>query len=80
MRPVCATCCVSMRCAKNEHAVEVVYRDEPVGIFSGDRYECPNCPASIVIGFGEPFAAYLDGYEERAITAMRSGEYTRLGE
>jgi len=80
MRPVCATCSVSMRCAKNEHAVEVVYRDEPVGIFSGDRYECPYCLASIVIGFGEPFAAYLDGYEDRAITAMRSGNYTRLGE
>ena len=64
MRPICAKCNVEMECVRNE--VAVWHPCEPVNINGddvidfvviGDRYECPKCNASIVIGFGKMLTA-----------------------
>lgn len=51
--PVCVPCARSMRCAQNEFPV----RDKrtefaPATVWSGDRFECEGCGASVVVGFG----------------------------
>ena len=51
-RPICTTCAIEMRCAKNESHVELLASGQPYQIWSGDRYECPSCSFSVVVGFG----------------------------
>ena len=46
-RPVCAACALEMVCARNGFAVQLGSR-----VWNGDRYECPGCGASVVVGFG----------------------------
>jgi len=71
MRPICAKCKVEMECVKNEVAVwhpiegedaremmKYAMEGETIDFVAiGDRYECPNCSASIVIGFGKMLTA-----------------------
>ena len=53
LRPICVSCQLSMRCAKNEFMVKDPETPQsPSTIWSGDRFECPSCEASIVTGFG----------------------------
>jgi len=54
LTPICVPCARSMRCAQNEFPV----RDKrlpgsPATVWSGDRFECPDCKASVVVGFGK---------------------------
>lgn len=46
-RPFCVRCCAFMRCAKNGAFV----RYESLDGRAGDRYECPTCGSSVVVGF-----------------------------
>jgi len=46
--PICVLCRVELRCAKNSFAVKNGYL-----LWSGDRYECPECKFSVVVGCGE---------------------------
>lgn len=53
MRPICVACKREMCPIKNEFMV----KDRAVGrfpstVWSGDLYECPECKAQIVTGFG----------------------------
>ena len=55
MRPICVKCQREMIPTKNE----VLVKDKAVGEFPatmryGDLYECPECGAEIVTGFGRP--------------------------
>lgn len=60
-RPICTYCAVEMRCAKNSYHVELLASGEPYQIWQGDRYECPSCCASVVVGFGRgPVAEVFD--------------------
>lgn len=47
-RPVCVPCKMVMRCAKNEFDVQIIGG----AYYSGDRWECNECGASVVVGFG----------------------------
>jgi len=54
MRPICVKCKREMRVAQNEFLV----KDKAKGVFPstvwwGDLYECPDCGAQIVTGFGK---------------------------
>jgi len=55
LTPICVKCRLEMRCVKNNRVV----RDPEAGGFPstywlGDEYECPECEARIVTGFGVP--------------------------
>ncbi len=50
--PICVPCAVTMRCAKNSY---VVADPEPSTFYYADMYECPNCGAQVVTGFGQGF-------------------------
>lgn len=45
--PVCVECTRFMHCAKNDYAVR-----SATTVWLGDRFECPGCKRSIVVGFG----------------------------
>ncbi|MCH9730653.1 MAG: hypothetical protein K0U84_13430 [Actinomycetia bacterium] len=67
--PFCTECCVEMRCAKNE----VVVVSEHAAYY-GDRFECPDCRASVVTNWGDTPAAPskfldLDEFIEKATEA-----------
>jgi len=67
LTPICVKCRLEMRCVKNNRLV----RDPDTGGFRstfwmGDEYECPECKARIVTGFGKPFPAEHDPTEMRA--------------
>lgn len=54
--PVCAKCGRMMRCKKNEFLVKdkpTPGLDLPVVVWSGDMFECPECGAQVVVGFGK---------------------------
>ena len=53
MRPVCCACSVEMRCQRNE-VYAICRTDGRLGscYYSGDRYECPECGARVLTGFG----------------------------
>ncbi len=42
---------VEMRCAKNEFNVLEQASGEPWKVTSGDQWACPECDATVVIGF-----------------------------
>jgi rubredoxin len=68
MKAVCANCNLVMRPAKTGVAVEVMARE--IGSYEiryGDRFECPECRVSVVIGFApQPVAKYFEaGYAAR---------------
>ena len=59
LTPICVPCRLEMRCVKNCRLV----CDPEVGGFPstywlGDEYECPECGARIVTGFGKPLASH----------------------
>ena len=83
--PICVKCRLEMRCVKNRRLV----RDPETGGFPstfwmGDEYECPECKARIVTGFGKSFAPSLDPTEmlarERVYRAALQFDYERPGE
>jgi len=49
MNPVCVDCKVEMTCKKN--GVLVASAQNPTYMHSGDKYMCPVCGQSVVIGF-----------------------------
>ena len=54
LTPICFACARSMRCAQNDYPV----RDKrtatsPATVWLGDRFACPDCNASVVVGFGQ---------------------------
>lgn len=53
-RPVCVPCKLVMQCAKNEYDVQIIGG----GYYSGDRYECKECGASVVVRFGTATTPY----------------------
>ena len=52
--PYCDSCQVNMICEKNEVLVSCGHGY----VKSGDRFRCPTCNASVVIGFGKIFLPY----------------------
>ena len=55
--PVCFPCSRSMRCVDNSVSVrDARTATIPATVWSGDRFECPDCNASIVTGFGRGWA------------------------
>jgi hypothetical protein len=53
LTPICVPCARSMRCAENEVAVrDKRTSDSPSTVWSGDRFECPGCGASVIVDFG----------------------------
>jgi hypothetical protein len=53
LTPICVPCARSMRCTQNEFAVRDKRTDAFVAtVWSGDRFTCPDCNASVVVGFG----------------------------
>lgn len=50
-RPVCGKCFTRMRCIENGFKI----RYSSGRIQTGDRYTCPTCGNSVVIGFGQPY-------------------------
>ncbi len=57
-RPICAACRLEMRCVKNDRIVRDQAHGEefPSSYWAGDQYECPQCHAQVVVGFGDPVA------------------------
>lgn len=67
MRPICVPCGRFFRCVKNgfnfTEGMPIVVAAEaggaepgswvPYRIWSGDKYECPGCRATIIVGFGK---------------------------
>lgn len=52
--PICADCMKEMRCAKNEVTVRDADVDGfPATYWNGDRYECRECGAGVIVGFGK---------------------------
>lgn len=80
MNPICAYCRVEFRCAQNEHIVETVCNGEPYKLHSCDRFECPSCHASILIGFAPKALADAGDphYEAVRNSAENGGRYTRI--
>ena len=58
---ICAKCKVEMRCVKNG----IIVRFGEDCCYSGDAYECPDCHAKIVTGFGERFYSTRPWPEDR---------------
>lgn len=54
MRPVCAACKKEMRCRKNGIfvAIRTLSSCRYYG-HSGDKYTCPDCGTSVIVGFGQ---------------------------
>ena len=53
--PVCVECAVRMPCARNGFVVEIGWLQ-----YDGDRFECPRCGVSVVVGFARE--AHHDRY------------------
>jgi hypothetical protein len=71
MRPICARCRREMLPVKNEFMV----KDKPEGGFPstywyGDLYECPECKAQVVTGFGKGIPAECGEKLSDATTAL----------
>lgn len=66
MRPFCGNCAAFMTCEKTGALVCTMDSQlEPYELWSGDRFTCKHCAASVVVGFGAaPVAA---AYEEGAL-------------
>jgi len=68
LTPICVPCRLEMRCVKNNRVV----RDPEAGGFPstywlGDEYECPDCGARIVTGFGVPISLVVDAERASAL-------------
>jgi len=62
-----------MQCAKNSVTVEEVTEDGmPYKLLSADRYACPECGTSVIVGFGEPLAEHWQP-EYATIRLLRIG-------
>lgn len=54
LKPVCANCGVQMRCMKNGHTIrQLSSHKATMFVWQGDRYACPDCNASVVVGIGQ---------------------------
>lgn len=58
VRPICVPCGREMRCAKNGFLIN----DPAVGVFPatywfGDKFECPDCQAAVVVNCGASVTA-----------------------
>lgn len=70
-RPICAKCKREMPCVKNEVMVKDKAADGfPSTYWYGDQYECPECGAQIITGFGNGMSAEKAGKTESAKTAL----------
>ena len=68
LTPICVPCRLEMRCVKNNRVV----RDPEAGGFPstywlGDEYECPDCGARIVTGFGAAMSLVVDAERASAL-------------
>lgn len=52
-RPVCGECFATMLCLKNEVRVDCGNGY----VKSGDKYACPKCKMSVVVGFGDMWSS-----------------------
>ena len=73
-----------MQCVKNSVTVEEVTEDgEPYKLWSADRYACPECGASVIVGFGSrPLAehwqpSYAETHSSRGDVVI--GRHARQG-
>jgi len=70
-RPVCSKCEIELRPIKNgvqvvEHSVNGPYK-----IWDADEWECPECRARIVMGFGaNPLAAHYEDHFKRLLSRI----------
>lgn len=64
-----------MSIKKNGHMVMEVVMPYviPVGLWSGDKYECPVCKASVVMCCGDSIASG-EGTKEVALEYIRAGD------
>lgn len=53
MRPICCLCNKEMTHTKNGVCVRVSQKNNTV--VAGDRYNCPDCGAGVVVGRSKPF-------------------------
>lgn len=69
--PVCFPCARAMRCAENSYSVrDARTATSAATVWSGDRFECPDCNASIIVGFGR-------GWEEDPDAPSNALEFRR---
>jgi len=53
LTPICFPCARSMRCFQNDFPVRDKRTEtSPATEWLGDRFTCPECGASVVVGFG----------------------------
>lgn len=53
--PICRACAKVMRCSENEVVVnDPAVGNYPASYWQGDAYQCSECNAEVVIGFGAP--------------------------
>jgi len=72
LTPICVPCARSMRCAQNEFAVrDKRTPDSPATVWSGDRFACPDCGSSVVVGFGSGLAENPDAPDTDALEFRR---------
>ena len=65
---ICASCKVELRCLKNGHLLVT-----STGMFSSDRYGCPECGAEVILGVGrEPVVSFTDPDYLFRLTSERS--------
>lgn len=64
---ICVNCKCAMKPVKNDFTVEMMVDGKPYYKISADKWGCPVCFATIVIGFaGKPFAEHgqPEGYDK----------------
>jgi hypothetical protein len=72
--PICVPCAREMRCRTNDY----FFKDyESAAIWSGDRYECERCKASVVVGVGRKPVVEANDREFYRIASRSGFELTR---